>query len=233
MNEVDPRILQQLTNLAGLSPTQLRKLADNLAVETVEKNQIIFDQGDNAKLVYLLLSGVAKLSYLGDHEKETIVSLVPAGRFLGVDSIIPQSRYALRCEAFEDGTIGSIKPRTLIELFSVTSYDAFVGGYVAVFHPSRGAYIQCVKGIGIDVRRHLAMELLNLADRFGAADPRGIAITLNLSHELIASLIGASRQQVTQYLNELDHDRSIFRDGRRIIIDAEKLQKMLKLRRND
>jgi CRP-like cAMP-binding protein len=72
------------------------------------------------------------------------------------------------------------------------------------------------------------MELHNLADRFGAADPRGISIALNLSHELLASLVGSSRQQVTEYLNEFDHDRIVFRDGRRIIIDPEKLQKVLK-----
>jgi CRP-like cAMP-binding protein len=229
MNSVDAKTLQQLKNLAGFSATQLEKLADNLSVETAAKNEIVFDQGDDAKLVYLLLSGVAKLSYLGDHEGETIVGLLPAGRFFGLDSFIPQSHYALRCEAFEDCTTGSIKPETLIELLSVASYEAFLRVYVAVFHPSSAAYIHCVAGIGIDVRRRLAMELLNLADPFGAADPRGISIALNLSHELLASLVGASRQQVTEYLNEFDRDRIIFRDGRRIIIDPEKLQKILKV----
>ena len=229
MNSVDAKTLQGLKNLAVFSAIQLKKLAENLSVETTAKNEIVFDQGDDAKLVYLLLDGVAKLSYLGDHERETIVSLLPPGRFFGLDSLIPQSHYALRCEAFEDCTIGSIKPKTLIELFSVASYEAFLSGYVAVFHPSRAAYIHCVGGIGVDVRRRLAMELLNLADRFGAADPRGISIALNLSHELLASLVGASRQQVTEYLNGFDHDRIIFREGRRIIIDPEKLQKILKV----
>jgi CRP-like cAMP-binding protein len=75
----------------------------------------------------------------------------------------------------------------------------------------------------------LPMELLNLADRFGAVDPRGISIGLSLSHEVLGGLVGASRQQVTEYLNEFNRDRIIFRDGRRIIIDPEKLQKILKV----
>jgi CRP/FNR family transcriptional regulator len=228
MNSVDAKTLQQLKNLAGFSATDLKKLADNLSVQTAAKNEIVFDQGDDAKLVYLLLSGVAKLAYLGDHEKETIVSLLPAGKFFGLDSFVPQSHCTVRCEAFEDCIIGSIKPETLIELFSVASYQDFLSVYVAVFQPSRCAYIHCVAGIGVDVRRRLAMELLNLADPFGAADPRGISLALNLSHELLASLVGASRQQVTEYLNEFDHDRIIFRDGRRIVIDPEKLRKILK-----
>ncbi|HEY3153135.1 MAG TPA: Crp/Fnr family transcriptional regulator [Candidatus Binatia bacterium] len=229
MNSVDAKTLQQLKNLAGFSATSLKKLADNLSVKTAAKNEIIFDQGDDAKLVYLLLAGVAKLSHLSDQETQTIVSLLPAGRFFGLDSLIPQTHYALRCEAFEDCTIGAIKPKTLIELFSGASYETFLSGYVAVFHPARAAYIHCLRGIGVDVRRRLAMELLNLADRFGAVDPRGISITLNLSHELLASIVGASRQRVTEYLNEFDRDRMIFRDGRRIIIAPEKLQKIFKV----
>jgi CRP/FNR family transcriptional regulator, cyclic AMP receptor protein len=229
MNAVDAKTLQQLKNLAGFSATILKKLADNLSVKTAAKNEIVFDQGDDAKLVYLLLSGVTKLSYLNDQARQTIVSLLPAGRFFGLDSLIPQTQYDLRCEAFEDCSIGSIKPKTLIELFSGVSYETFLRGYVAVFHPARAAYIHCLRGIGVDVRRRLAMELLNLADRFGAVDPRGISIGLRLSHELLASLAGASRQQVTEYLNEFNRDGIIFRDGRRIIIAPEKLQKILKV----
>jgi CRP-like cAMP-binding protein len=224
---VNAKTLQQLNNLAGFSRTQLRKLADNLSLQTSAKSDIIFDQGDDAKLVYLLLSGVAKLSYLSA-ERETIVSLVPAGEFFGLDSLIPQAHHPFRCEAFEECTIGCIKPKTFIEILSLTSYDAFLRAHIAVFQPFRAAYIHCIRGIGADVRRRLGLELLNLADRFGTDNPRGILIDLNLSHELLASLVGASRQQVTEYLNEFDRDHLIFRDGRHIIIDREKLQNILK-----
>jgi CRP/FNR family transcriptional regulator len=229
MDSVDAKILRQMKNLAGFSETHLKKLATNLSVVSAAKNQIVFDQGDDANLVYLLLSGVAKLSYLGDHERQTIVSLVPAGEFFGLDSLIPQTLHPFRCEAFEDCAIGRIKPKIFIELLSGAKYEAFLRGHVAFFHHVRAAYIHCIRGIGVDVRTRLAMELLNLADRFGTANPRGISIALNLSHELLASLVGASRQHVTEYLNEFDRERMIFRDRRRIIIAPEKLQKILKV----
>jgi CRP/FNR family transcriptional regulator len=229
MDSVDAKILRQMKNLVGFSETHLKKLGANLSVVSAAKNQIVFDQSDDAKLVYLLLSGVAKLSYLGDHERQTIVSLVPAGEFFGLDSLIPQTLHPFRCEAFEDCAIGRIKPKIFIELLSGAKYEAFLRGHVAFFHHVRAAYIHCIRGIGVDVRRRLAMELLNLADRFGTANPRGISIALNLSHELLASLVGASRQHVTEYLNEFDRERMIFRDRRRIIIAPEKLQKILKV----
>jgi hypothetical protein len=59
-------------------------------------------------------------------------------------------------------------------------------------------FIHWIRGIGVDVRRRLAMQLLNLADRFGTANPHRISIALNLSHELLAGVVGASRQHVTE-----------------------------------
>ena len=229
MNSVDVKILRQMKSLAGFSEAHLEKLAANLSVINAAKNEVIFNQGDDAKQVYLLFSGVAKLSYVGDHERQVIVSLVPAGEFFGLDSVIPKTLQPFRCEAFEDCLIGRIEPKIFIELLSGAKYDAFLRGHVAVFHHVRTAYIHCIRGIGVDVRRRLAIELLNLGERFGTANPRGVSIGLNLSHELLASLVGASRQRVTEYLNEFDRDRMIFRDGRRIIINPEKLQKVLKV----
>ena len=87
--------------------------------------------------------------------------------------------------------------------------------------------MHCIKGIGMDLRRRLALELLHLADRFGTTDPRGISLALNISHEVLAGIVGASRQQVTEYLNNFDREKIIFREGRRIIVNIERLGKIL------
>jgi hypothetical protein len=36
---------------------------------------------------------------------------------------------------------------------------------------------------------------MNLADHFGTTDARGIAIGVNINHEVLAGIVGASRQQ--------------------------------------
>jgi CRP-like cAMP-binding protein len=95
------------------------------------------------------------------------------------------------------------------ELFSALSMRHFFGGMPRSFItlelrtslPSE-ASARCAQAP--------ALELLDLGDRFGTANPRGISIALNLSHELLASIVGASRQRVTEYLNELDRERMIF-----------------------
>lgn len=227
MNQVNPRDLRQLKNLASFSASQLEHLASNLSIKTFDKNEIVFGQDEEARVIYLLLSGIVRVSYINSHQRQTIVSLLPAGEFFGLDSLIPQARHAFRCEAFADCRIGFIKPQSFVEILLGSPYDNFLRWYAATIHPRRNAYVHCVKGIGLDLRRRLALELLNLADRFGSTDPRGIYLTLNISHEVLAGIVGASRQQVTEYLNSFDREKIIFRDGRRIIVNIEKLGKIL------
>jgi CRP/FNR family cyclic AMP-dependent transcriptional regulator len=227
MAEVTAKSLKQLKDLSAMPLSRLERLAENLSIKSFNKNELVFDQDEEAKFVYILLSGVVQLSYFNSDEGQTIVSLLPAGEFFGLDALTPNTRHPFRCETVDNSSLGAIKPKVLIEALLGVSYEIFLQWYVAALEPDRKSYIHCVKGIGLDLRRRLALELLNLADRFGKPDPRGIIIGLNISHEVLAGLVGASRQQVTQYLNEFDREKTITRQGRRIIVRTEKLRRAL------
>ena len=226
MVNVDTKVLKQLKSLSRLSAAQLDKIAANLTARTFKKDQIVFDQDEPAKLVYLLIAGVARVSYNG-YERQTIVSLLSPGEFFGLDSLMPESRHPFRCDAFETLTLGSIKPRAFVETVLGIPYENFLPGFATTLHLSRQSYVHCIRGIGLDVRRRTALELANLADHFGAADARGTLITLAISHETLASIVGASRQQVTEYLNEFDREKIILREGRRIIVNLKNLRKVI------
>ncbi|HZA56400.1 MAG TPA: Crp/Fnr family transcriptional regulator [Candidatus Udaeobacter sp.] len=229
MDHANAKNLQRLKSLSAFNLSQLEKFAGDLVIKSYKKNEIIFDQDEEAKLVYLLISGVVRVSYLNSHEKQTIVSLVPAGEFFGLDSLIPKTEHPFRSEAFENSTVGSIKPQSFIEILLGTPYESFLRWYTSTSLPGRKSYIHCIRGIGLDLRRRIALELLNLADLFGTTDARGLMIALSISHEDLAGIVGASRQQVTQHLNEFDRERVIIREGRRIIVNSQKLRKIVDL----
>jgi DNA-binding GntR family transcriptional regulator len=53
---------------------------------------------------------------------------------------------------------------------------------------------------------------------------------LTISHETLAGIVGASRQQVTEYLNEFDREKIILREGRRIIVNLKSLRQVIESR---
>jgi CRP/FNR family cyclic AMP-dependent transcriptional regulator len=227
MTNVTGKFLKQLNDLSAFPLSRLEQLATHMSVRSLKKNELMFDQEEEANFVHILLTGVVRLSYFNSHDGQTIVSLIPAGEFFGLDSLIPKTRQPFRCEAVENCSVGAIKPQALIETLLGISYESFLQFYIATMEPGRKMYVHCVKGIGLDLRRRLALELLQLAERFGKIDPRGVVIDLNISHEILAGLVGASRQQVTEYLNEFDREKVISREGRRIIVKRERLRKVL------
>ncbi|MGH7847620.1 MAG: Crp/Fnr family transcriptional regulator [Candidatus Binatia bacterium] len=229
MNGISVKALQQLKDLSAFPASQIEKLAASLTIRHLKKNEIVFDQDEEARLVYILISGVVRVSYLNSHERLTIVSLLPRGEFFGIDSLTPKARHPFRCDAFENCTVGSIKPQAFVEILLGVSFPTFLKWYTATMHSGRKTYIHCIKGIGLGLRKRLALELMNLADRFGATDARGTIIALNISHEALADIVGASRQQVTEHLNEFDREKVISRDRRRVIINAQKLRRIIEI----
>ena len=123
MAGINAKALQQLKDLASYPLPLLEKLAANLSIRQLKKNKIIFEQDEDATLVYLLLSGVVKFFYLHSDEKQTIVSLHPAGEFFGLDALTPQSKHPFRCEAFENCVVGVITPKSFIEILLGIPYE--------------------------------------------------------------------------------------------------------------
>lgn len=70
--------------------------------------------------------------------------------------------------------------------------------------------------------RHVDLRVLlllwHLADRWGRVSHEGVRLDLELTHELIARMIGAHRTSVTLALQKLRDEGRIARDGRRWIL---------------
>ena len=58
-------------------------------------------------------------------------------------------------------------------------------------------------------------------------DSRGTLLTIKLTHADLAELVGASRQRTTEQLNDFENERVILRDGRRLIIVADRLRELV------
>ena len=76
------------------------------------------------------------------------------------------------------------------------------------------------------VSGRLALLLLKMSERTGVETETGTKITLRLTHEEIACMIGTSRQTVTSLLNMFKQENSISIEEREIyIVDTDKLNK--------
>jgi CRP-like cAMP-binding protein len=224
----DVKALARLRTLAWLSTAQLERLAREMTARRLRRYEPIFMEGESSERVYVLLSGVAKLSFLNQGQDERVlVGLVGPGEVFGVSSLLPLIKRPFRCEAFTDCWVGTVRPQPFVDIVLGVPFenlsrmlDITVGRWWSML-------IRYANFVGLGLRERLAGALLELAMKFGAQDARGTLLTLQLTHSDLAELVGASRQRTTEQLNEFEREHAIGRDGRRLIIVQEKLLEMV------
>jgi CRP/FNR family cyclic AMP-dependent transcriptional regulator len=216
------KLLRRVQTLAWLSQEQLDRLAAATIIRRVNRHETIFFEGEDASSVYLLLSGVAKLTFLSASER-ILVSLVGPGEIFGVSSLLPVAKRPFRCDAFSDCLVGVTSPQAFVDVTLGVRLEDLSRVLDVTVGRWWGMLLRYTTFLGLALRERLAGALLELATKFGAEDARGRLLTLKLTHSDLAELVGASRQRITEQLSEFERSGVIIRDGRRLIIVTEQL----------
>jgi len=216
--------LRRLKALPWASDQQLENLISRMTLKHVERHAHLFTEGAPSDTLYLLVSGVVKLSLHSIEGEDVLVSLIGPGEFFGITSLMPGMTRGFHCTAFSDGWVAAIRPETFVTtLLGVpfSSFSELMGNTISRWGDLLYRYTR-FQGLGL--RQRLAMALLELSQKFGVQDTRGTILILQVTHEDLADLVGASRQKVTEHMRELERKQMILREGRKLIVIPERLQ---------
>jgi CRP/FNR family cyclic AMP-dependent transcriptional regulator len=165
----------------------------------VKAKQTFFSQGDPADSVFYLQKGRAKLTVVSENGKEATIALLPAGDFIGEESLatIPGLRLATAtalspCMALVIGRVEMIRVMHDEHSFS----DLFLSFLLA---RSMRAQADLVDQLFNSSEKRLARILLLMAE-FG--EP-GQEETLSppVTQQTLAEMIGTTRSRVSYFMN--------------------------------
>ena len=207
------------------SDQQIEELSQHITLPPVPWQTLIFSEGVDSDAVYVLFSGVIKLSVRGFDGDYVLVNLIRPGELFGITSLLPKVQRAFRSEAFTDCWVGSVLPKTIVETLPGVSFERF------------SAFMEITASLWFELlQRYAQFQALNvhqkLAQKFGVGDARGTIISLPLTHDGLAELVGASRPRVTEALRTLQHRDCLLRVSRKFIVRQEKLQQLLRTDEN-
>ena len=79
-----------------------------------------------------------------------------------------------------------------------------------------------------DIRARLASLLLNLSEHFGEPVDNGTRITLRLTNQEMANMIGTTRETVNRTLNRFWDDRMIdMKTAHVVVVDQDRLKALI------
>jgi CRP/FNR family cyclic AMP-dependent transcriptional regulator len=165
----------------------------------LKKNQVLFSQGDAADAVFFLKKGNLKLAVVSQTGKEATVAILENGSFVGEGCVAAGERIRLvTAAALTRCTLMRIEREEIVRVLH--EERAFAEVFVA-FLLARNARIQAdlVDHLFNSSEKRLARILLLLA-HFGK-DTQPETVIPKISQEVLAELVGTTRQRVNFFMN--------------------------------
>lgn len=208
--------------LSWLNSEQLDRLAASARLVNVPRSDVIYRDQDSSDDLYILLSGVAALT-LPRPRRRVLVGMLGPGDVFGLSALFPNARRRFRCDSVAECKVATIEPRVFTEIMcgDCESVQRTLGATFQRWESMLGRYAAFMD---LDARGRIAFSLLELAEKFGVADSRGVLLPMRISHARLAELVGVSRQQVTMQMQFLHKSGAVTRQGSWLTVVPERLR---------
>jgi CRP/FNR family transcriptional regulator, cyclic AMP receptor protein len=202
---------------------ELAKLEKDAFVRHFKKGQTVFMPSDRDEHVFVVADGRICLTSATPDGKRIIFGFIEPGEMFGELALFEPNSREERAEAERDSTVVMIHGKSLLDVMEQS--PTLTLGITKLISFRRTRIERRLRNLLFrSTRDRLIHLLLELSETYGQEKSGHIAIDLKLSHQDIASIIGATRESVTKSLGELQLDRLIRVARQRIsIIDLRGL----------
>lgn len=159
------------------------------------KGDTVYRAGDAADTVFRLERGLVKLAIDAFTGRERVIAVAGPGDLIG--ALAPgQMRFRENAEGLSVSVVARVIPRAEAE------------DHAHALHHAAGQQLLRLTDVleesDLPVPARLARTFVRLGDRFGHAGERGLVrLTLPITHETLAGMIGAARETTTAVLGDM------------------------------
>jgi len=219
--------LKKIPIFSHLTEEELKKVDEITKVRKYRKNMIIFIEGEYGNELYFIKKGSVKISKLLEDGSEKILHFLKEGDIFAEVLLLGGGEYPATAEAIEDAEIGIIENELLEELLRKNGEITLKILKVMAERLRRAQYH--IRDLALrDAYGRLTSVLLDLGEEYGEKTQRGVKISLKLSQQQLANLVGTSRETVARILGVWRKEGIIKVNNQFIeILDINRLKKWL------
>jgi CRP/FNR family cyclic AMP-dependent transcriptional regulator len=191
-------------------------IKDILAAGTLRRfdsKQTILSQGAPGDSIHLLLSGGVKVSLTARDGKETILDILSEGDFFGEMSLFGKQPRSASLITLVPSVTLQIDHAAFVEMLSI--YPNMSINLIAVLM----SRLRMMDGLlsdllSLDAEERIAKRIVALSKIYGTSSAGGgLRITLKMSQQDIASMVGLSRESVNKCLRAWEESGLIATDS--------------------
>ncbi|CAK0772272.1 CRP/FNR family transcriptional regulator, cyclic AMP receptor protein [Gammaproteobacteria bacterium] len=205
-------MFQKISLFAGLTEDNLTTLRAHAVPKHYPRHTVVLSQGDETDSLYIIETGRVKV-YVNDEDgREFILGTMTEGDYFG--------ELALFDKGPRSASVMTLEPCR----FWVIARHDFLGWAIArpeILMNLIQALVRRIRGLNEDIA---SLALLDVYGRVArvllqrAVEVDQKQVIDRLTHQEIASMVGASREMVSRILKDLKQGGYIETDGKRIVI---------------
>jgi CRP-like cAMP-binding protein len=194
--------------LSLLTPSERDYVLGHCEPVLAKRNSLIFRQREQQKGIYLIVSGSVRVFFVASTGREITRAYWLPGHFVGGPDVFADAPNMWSAVALRDTSLLRIQCSVLRKL-CLTIPNLAVGLIEAMAFKGR-CYAAMAQMFGTrSATERMAQVLAHLAELYGTETEQGIEITMSLTQEEIAHMVGVTRQWVASRLKELQSQQLI------------------------
>lgn len=203
--------------LEDLAPADLDRLAQLAATRSFAAGEAVFSKGDPGEAMMAVLCGRVRISCCSVDGREMVFAMFGPGDVFGEIAMLDGGERTADAVAIEPTELVVVRRRDFMP-FLAGNAELCLKLLVMLCERVRRTSEQIEDFSFLPVGRRLAKRLLCLADYFGCPADAGVQITVPLSQQMLAGMMGTSREWVNKTLRTWTADGLIDADRGRIVI---------------
>ncbi len=225
---IDKReLLRQSLLFVEFAPSELDKLAQFAKLRPFKPREVIFNQGEPGRHMFIMITGAVRISILSEEGKEMILGTFGPGDVFGEIALF-------------DG-----KERTAT-VTAITACECLVlerQEFIAFLEQQPRAAIKLLAALAgrlrhtneiiedtlfLNLPSRLAKKLLYLAETDGQQTPQGLRIKVKLSQQELGNLVATSRESINKQLRTWQEQGLLqVQHGYITVVDPKKLARWI------
>lgn len=203
---------------AGLAPGELEHVAASALRRSVDKNETLLLEGEEAKAMYFIVEGRVKIYKTSPEGKEQILRIMHSGESFNEVPLFDGGPNPASATAMEPTAVLGLSKNDMTRLLRENSQVAV--NALRIMASRLRQLVSLVEDLSLrQVTSRVAKILLDLEAEARQSEP--------LTQQQMAALAGTAREMVSRSLRTLEAEGAIRQERRRItILDRERLRKV-------
>ncbi|MCI4624910.1 MAG: Crp/Fnr family transcriptional regulator [Candidatus Magnetoovum sp. WYHC-5] len=215
--------LENVSIFNNLESATIEKIAKCFKEIDFKKKQTIFNEGDPSEWLYIVKSGIVKITKNSNEGKEFIIEIIKEGELFGAVAVLNSIPYPANAISMENTTLLRISRTNLLELVAkiptiMFNFASILGDRVLNFHDT-------LKHIALEkVEARIASVLIKFANQNVINGLNCNMVEIRLTKQDIADMVGTTVETTIRTISRFKRLGFIeYKDGKIVITNIKAL----------